>query len=171
MQHVRRLSLLFLLLLLLWWAVNEGDLRGLPVALPIVLLAALAGLALLPPRGRHWSFSGLLGFLPFFLVQSLRGGADVARRALHPRLPLAPSILRYEPLLPQGPARIFLTCVISLLPGTLSVRLREEELLVHVLDDPAGAAEKLRVLEQRIAGLYKRWQSTASCGDQAGSRT
>jgi multicomponent Na+:H+ antiporter subunit E len=46
-------------------------------------ITALAGLALLPPRGRHWSFSGLLGFLPFFLVQSLRGGADVARRALH----------------------------------------------------------------------------------------
>ncbi|MBE0509552.1 MAG: Na+/H+ antiporter subunit E [Chromatiales bacterium] len=38
---------------------------------------------------------GWLRFIPFFLLQSLLGGIDVARRAFHPRTPLSPTLIRY----------------------------------------------------------------------------
>jgi multicomponent Na+:H+ antiporter subunit E len=94
-------------------------------------------------------------FLPFFLWQSLRGGIDVARRALHPRLPLAPLLLDYPLRLPDGPACTFLANTVSLLPGTLSADLENGCLTVHVLDgsQPDVSAE-LQSLEALIADLF-----------------
>jgi len=66
---------------LLWWMLTEGAADSWLVGAPVVVLAALASGVLLP--GTSWSLPGLLRFIPFFLWHSLRGGVDVAGRALH----------------------------------------------------------------------------------------
>jgi multicomponent Na+:H+ antiporter subunit E len=122
------------------------------VGAPVVVFAVLASGVLLP--GVSWSLPGIARFVPFFLWRSLYGGVDVARRALHPRLPISPELFDYRWRLPPGLPRVFMANTVSLLPGTLSAELYEEHLRVHVLDQTGTFASDLKVVEARVAGLF-----------------
>ena len=136
----------------LWWSLTEGDLSKWWIGALVIAAATAASLALQPVIG--WRPVGLIRLLPFFLRQSILGGVDVARRALHPRLPLDPVFLECHLRLPAGPARVLLANTMSLLPGTVSVELREDRLRLHVLDQAMPAVATLRALEERIAALF-----------------
>jgi multicomponent Na+:H+ antiporter subunit E len=139
---------------LLWWVLTEGYPGAWGLGVPIILASLLATF-LLPSVGDwSWRLAGLARFLPFFLLQSLRGGIDVARRALHPQLPLAPQMFEFRFRLPASPARIFFADTVSLLPGTCSASLQEESLQIHVLDASLPVAIALRQIEERVAELF-----------------
>jgi multicomponent Na+:H+ antiporter subunit E len=108
------------------------------------LAAAALSLRLLPaaPRGpRPWL---LLRYLLRFLGQSLAAGLDVARRALDPRLPVGPVLLRQPTALPPGTARALFGAVTSQVPGTLCIGAGDaDELLYHCLDNGPDAARAL----------------------------
>ena len=137
---------------LLWWILTEGATNSWLVGVPVVLLAVLASEVLLP--GVSWSLPGAVRFVPFFLWHSLYGGVDVARRALHPRLPISPELFDYRWRLPPGLPRVFMANTVSLLPGTLSAELDEEHLRVHVLDQTGTFVSGLAVVEARVARLF-----------------
>ena len=137
---------------LLWWMLTEGAADSWLVGAPVVVLAALASGLVLP--GTSWSLPGLLRFIPFFLWHSLRGGVDVAGRALHPRLPISPGLLKYQWRLPTGLPRVFMANTVSLLPGTLSAELGEQFLHVHVLDQSSAFEAELTVIEARVARIF-----------------
>jgi multicomponent Na+:H+ antiporter subunit E len=149
---VARFGFRIALFALLWWILTEGAIHSWRVGVPVVVFAALASVRLLPRV--HWSLSGILYFIPFFLWHSLRGGVDVARRALHPRLPISPGLIEYRWQLPTGLPRVFMANTVSLLPGTLSAELGEEFLHVHVLDRSGAFASELMVIEARVARLF-----------------
>lgn len=139
----------------LWWLLTEGNLSSWEVGVPVIVAATIVSLTLFPSPRWRWRFSSFVRFLPFFLWQSLRGGVDVARRAFHPGLPLAPLFLNYRLRLPEGPAQVFLADLVSLLPGTLSADLQQGYLTVHALDgDPLVLTQELQSLENRTAELY-----------------
>lgn len=140
-----------IVLMLLWFALDglESPLVGL------VLAAAGAGLGawLAPGESYPWRPLRLLGFFAWFVRESLRGGLDVACRALQPRLPIAPRLVEHHIGLPAGMPRTVMMSVLSLLPGTLSADLDEQgRLSVHALmpEAMAGVAE----LERRVAHLF-----------------
>lgn len=139
---------------LIWWSLSEGDTHAWWFGVPVVIIAALTSAVLAPQAGRCIRIRGLAAFAAFFLSESARGGMDVALRALHPRLPIAPAFVRYAFRLPEGPGRIFLVSTISLLPGTLSAELRDAEVLVHALDERMPVARNLGALEERVAALF-----------------
>jgi len=122
------------------------------VGAPVVLFAVLASGVLLP--GVSWSLPGILRFVPFFLWHSLRGGVDVAGRALHPRLPISPGLLKHQWRLPAGLPRVLMANTVSLLPGTLSAELGEEFLHVHVLDQTGAFKSELTQIETRVAKMF-----------------
>jgi multicomponent Na+:H+ antiporter subunit E len=97
--------------------------------------AALLSLRLLPPgRGAPRPLP-LLRLVMRFLMQSLVAGLDVARRALDPRLPLHPGLVRHRTALPPGTGQALFGALTSQVPGTLAVRSeRSGELLYHCLD-------------------------------------
>lgn len=123
------------------------------IGLPTVALATWISLRLAPPLPYQVSLRGLLGFLAYFVRESLRGGWDVAVRTLTPRMRIQPGQAHYSCSLPQGlPTVLFASCV-SLLPGTLSQRFDNGRISLHLLDvsDPQDA--QLRELEARIARM------------------
>ncbi len=149
---LRAWLLRFVLFALMWWVLTDGAVDSLPVGLPVVLIATLVSVMLLPPLS--WSLRGMALFIPYFLWHSIRGGVDVARRAMHPQLPISPGLFEYRFRLPPGLPRVFMANTVSLLPGTLSVELEEEILRIHVLDETGAIDEELKVLENRLANIF-----------------
>lgn len=154
-------ALLFRLVLytLLWWGLSEGRLPNILPALGFIFLTTGVSFYCIP-IGR-WSIrvTKLPGFLIFFLVQTFLAGMDVARRAFHPQLPLAPDVVAYNLQLPRQSAKIFFVWTVSLLPGTASVSLEENQVLIHVLDKHQAQQEKLQNIEERIACLFGSFPS------------
>ena len=122
------------------------------IGAPVIVFAVFASKILLP--GVSLSASGIVRFLPFYLWHSLHGGVDVARRALHPKLPISPVICDYYWRLPSGLPQVFMANIVSLLPGTLSVELDDEYLRIHVLDESIIIDSELEVLEKKVAGVF-----------------
>ncbi len=143
-----------IVLSLLWWILLEGDPEGWWYGGPVIAAATATSLWLAPEVGSFWHPVGLVRFIGFFLWQSLRGGVDVALRALDPWLPLHPQLIEYHLRLPVGPARVMLMNTISLLPGTLSVELHPTLLQVHVLDGRMDTQRSLQHVEAVVAELF-----------------
>jgi multicomponent Na+:H+ antiporter subunit E len=139
-----------LLFAVLWWVLSGGG--GWIVGAPFILLAAWLSLNLWTEY--RLSFRGIARFLPWFAVQSLAGASDVARRALLPRMPLQPGLVRHRLRLPAGVCRVSLANVVTMLPGTLSADLIEDELVVHTLDTGRDMHAMVLDLEPRIAALF-----------------
>jgi multicomponent Na+:H+ antiporter subunit E len=139
----------------LLWAVLEGaSAPGWVVGGPVVVAAAAWATS---GRGRPswaWRPGGAAAFVPFFLLQSIASGLDVAARALRPDMRLHPGLLRYAVSLPEGTPRNLFIHTITLMPGTLSTRLDGDELLVHLLDSRQDALGSLRQLEQRVGACF-----------------
>lgn len=136
---------------LVWWALSDGSPQSWWVGVPAVVLAAVTSVALMGPVPLVWW--QLLRFVPVFLWRSLQGGADVAWRALDPRLPIAPQMIDYPLRLPSGLPRVMLVNIMSLLPGTLSAELEGQVLKVHVLDGRRNVFPELAALERSVARI------------------
>lgn len=138
----------------LWWAFADGSVANPGLAGVVVLGAAAASLRLTRPSAWRLAPAGLLRFVLFFLGRSMMAGVDVARRAVDPRLPIAPGVLSYRTALPAGAPRACFAAVVSLLPGTLSVGLVADRLEVHALDVRDDVRAHLEALERRIAAIF-----------------
>jgi multicomponent Na+:H+ antiporter subunit E len=99
---------------------------------------------LLPPTRRALRPWPLLLLVLRFARQSMVAGIDVARRALDPRLPLAPGLLRQPTALPGSLSRALFGALSSQIPGTMAVGSGEKDsLLFHSLDRHQDAAQAL----------------------------
>ena len=150
----RAFALWFFLGLLLWWGLTEGDPKGLPMMLPAALLTAAAGALLARPWQHRCRLLALPGFIFFFLRQSLIAGADVARRTLLPRMPMATTLIEVPLHLPEGAPRWLLANTLSLLPGTLTVNVNSQHLQLHVLDRHQPITAQVADTQTRIARLF-----------------
>lgn len=139
-------------LLGLVWMALDGLANPVP-GIAFALGGAALGAWLVPGQPYPWRPLRVALFGGYFLYESLRGGVDVAWRALHPRLPLAPETFDYPLWLPEGMPRTVMVSTVSLLPGTLSVDVDDAGLLrVHAL--VPGSASGLDTLQRRVAHLF-----------------
>ncbi|QEA39326.1 cation transporter [Pistricoccus aurantiacus] len=154
------LSVKGLLLGIVWWSLTDGSVVSWSMGIPVILIALgwmfqqqrpspLPSLWLL-----GYPLTGLAGFLPYFLRESLRGGIDVARLALSPVMRIDPRFSTYSLHLPEGPARRTFINTVSLLPGTLSADLSDGQLIVHRLRPGPANDTDLQECERRVARLF-----------------
>lgn len=153
-----------LFLLMLWAVLVEGDSAYLGygvVAVPVVVVASLAwappaarraGRFAHPPLRRLRSGVALLGWL---LLQSVRGGIDVARRSLASPVRVDPLEVVVPVHLTGGPKAAALA-VLGLLPGTIVAEVREDEAVVHTLSPDLDAERTWRELQSRVEDLVSR---------------
>lgn len=131
------------------WVVLSG--YALVDLLPGVIAALAAtwvSLRLLPSRRNRMQPLALTKVALRFLRQSVFAGADVARRALDPKLPLDPGFITYSTGLPPGTARNAFTALMSLLPGTVPVGSDQSgALVIHCLDIRQPVAAQLAAEE------------------------
>ncbi len=141
-------------LCLMWGILTNWEMTSWLVGLPTAVLALVVFDHLRPQRRWQIQASRLPGFAVWFLWHSLRGGLDVARRALQPRMPLQPGFINYKLTLEPGSPRVFLVNCLSLLPGTLSAELEGDELILHALDTGTDVLAETRIAELRVKKLY-----------------
>lgn len=142
----------FVGLFAVWLALNAWT--AWPLGIAVAALGAALGATLAPGEPSRWRPWRLLSFAAFFLRESLRGGVDVARRALHPKLPVSPHFVDFKLDLPPGPPRTLMVSLVTLLPGSLSADFDAERgiLCVHLLASRRDA--NLVELQSRIADLF-----------------
>jgi multicomponent Na+:H+ antiporter subunit E len=142
----------FVVLLLIWFFLNGLD--SIWFGLLAAAAGALTGGILAAGQPHPWRPNRLAVFAGFFLVESLKGGFDVAWRAMHPALKINPCFQRHALVLPAGQPRTLMVAVVSLLPGTLSADLEDngQTLLIHALTPESGRA--IGQLQDRILWLF-----------------
>lgn len=137
---------------LAWLVLTDGKADSWVIGIPVIVLAAWLSLELWNPR--QLSFLGIARFVPWFLYQSLVGAGDVAMRALKPKMPLHPGLVHQRLRLPPGASRVMLADVVSMLAGTLSADLDDDDLVIHALDQRKDMQAMVHDLEPRIAAIF-----------------
>jgi multicomponent Na+:H+ antiporter subunit E len=146
--------------LLLLWILLVGSLEptelsaGLLVALVVTVvsgprLAILNGVRLEPAALVH-----LVRYLGYFLVALVQSNIDMARRVLSPSLPLRPAVVEVATSLESALGRLVLANSITLTPGTLSVDVKGDRVLVHWVDCAPGT--DLEAATRTIAAGFER---------------
>jgi multicomponent Na+:H+ antiporter subunit E len=135
----------------LWLVMSGAAVDGLGFGLAAALAATWLSLLLLPPGTRRVSLLAMLPLFPGFVDRSIRGGFDVAARALHRHSPIRLGWYVHETKLPPGGARVALGSVVSLLPGTLVAGSFGDRLYVHCLVADKQIVRAVAAEERRIA--------------------
>jgi multicomponent Na+:H+ antiporter subunit E len=134
---------------------------GLLVALLVTIIsfkraAMLDGLIVRPDALIH-----MATYLGYFLFSLVRANLDMARRIISPSLPINPSLIEVQTSLQSDLGKMLLANSITLTPGTLTVRVQKQNLLVHWIDSPKDRDldQETRSIaegfERRIRGFLK----------------
>jgi multicomponent Na+:H+ antiporter subunit E len=144
----------------LWIILSGGGLADLVPGAVATAAATWMSLRLLAPGNTRLRPAALGGLAVRFLRQSAVAGADVAWRALNPRLPLRPGFVLYPIGLPPGPARNMFTTLMSLLPGTVPTGCAERGgILIHCLDVAQPVVAQLAAEEALFTRVIGRADS------------
>lgn len=147
-----RYAVVFVVSFLLWLLL-VGTLQVEELIAGLAVSAAVS--ALFAPRFEI--FSGLrlsprlpldvLAYLGDFLVALVRANLELARRILSPSLPINPAFVEIRTGLKSPLGRMLLANTITLTPGTLTVDVEDDRLLVHWVYCPPGT-DILQATEQ-----------------------
>jgi multicomponent Na+:H+ antiporter subunit E len=141
--------------LCLWLVIAGADLGDIPAASVAIAAATWTSLRLLEPSASRRSLRAISQLALLFLYHSVVAGADVARRALDPRLPLRPGLVAYPTRLSRGVRRNVFTTLTSLLPGTVPTGEENGQLLYHCLDVEQPVVAELAAEEAALVrALY-----------------
>ncbi|MFO7705720.1 MAG: Na+/H+ antiporter subunit E [Halopseudomonas sp.] len=135
------------------WALlsnNGGWAFGVPLALLAVWASQQVRLQVGPVHLHY-----LPAFLGFFLTELALGGWDVARRAWHPQLPIAPRWLRYAMTSEEPRVQLLLSAMVGLLPGTFASHFQGQTLFIHALDHRQDWGSTVQRLEHHLERLLK----------------
>ena len=96
---------------------------------------------------------GVLFYLPWLFWQIARANAAVARIILDPRLPIQPRLVRVRASQRSATGQVLYANSITLTPGTISLDLRNDTILVHALTDEAAAELETGKMDRRVCRL------------------
>lgn len=154
MASFRRLWPAAMLYALLWWVLSRDAGAALFFGALAVAAAASASrrLGAREPGTLRWA--RVPRFAALFVWQSLRGGTDIALRVFSPDMRLRPGLVVVRLMLADQGMRALLALVVSLLPGTIAVRLEGAQLTLHALDRQLPLEAEVRRFEGELAALF-----------------
>lgn len=153
--------------LLLLWALLSASLApdeiavGVVVALIVSLLSAPYISIFEGLRYQPLALLSVVSYLGYFFYALIIANFDMARRVLSPSLPISPELVEIETRLHSRLGQMLLANSITLTPGTLSVELRHNKILVHWIaaPDDVDLEQATRHIaagfEKHIAGFLK----------------
>ena len=154
----------FVLWILLTWPFADGtvDAQVLVAGFLASIIVAIMFHELLP-KEHHVFISPVrifwfLVYIPVFFYYVIKANFDVVYRALHPKMPIKPGIVKIKTTLKTDSAITALANSITLTPGTLTVDLTEDGYLyihwINVRSDEVEQATKF--IAQRFEWFLKK---------------
>ena len=127
-------------------------------ALSAVAVAAIARRMALVDREGHplhlgWSAPGYWLWLAWQIVVA---NLDVGRRVIDPRLPIDPTLIRLRAGQKTELGRVIYANSITLTPGTVTVDIEGDELVVHALSRAAARALESGKMDRRVSRMEGR---------------
>ena len=89
-------------------------------------------------------------YIPWLAWAIIKANIDVAKRILNPRLPIAPRIVRVTGTQKTNLCRVIFANSITLTPGTVSLDLDEEDIVVHALTKEAADDVQSGDMDRRV---------------------
>ncbi len=126
---------------------------GAASALAVVLFSKRMGIIDRESYPFHLVGHALFSYWPWLVKEIIKSGWDVARRIIHPRLPISPTLVRFRPSQRTDLGLVIHAQSITLTPGTISVEVGPGEFLVHALTAEAGAALAGSEMDRRVTVL------------------
>ena len=156
MKHTIGLTLMLSLIWLAWSGHFEPLTLGLGAASLLFVVALSARMKVVDeesvPLGLH--YPRLLLYVPWLAFEIVKANLDVARRILTPgRLPISPRLIRVPASQKTELAQVVYAKSITLTPGTISVDLKDGQILVHALHAEAAAAVETGEMDRKCAQL------------------
>lgn len=142
----------FAFLFCIWLIVANWKLADLPIGIAAAALALWISLTLWRPHPVNLRPAPFARLTLRLLGCSILAGADVARRALLPRLDLRPGFIVTPLTLQSGGTRNVFLLYQSLQPGTLPTGVEGDHVQVHCLDIGQPVIEAIEADE----ALFKR---------------
>jgi len=93
-------------------------------------------------------------YFPWLVGRILQSGFHLSLLILHPALPIDPKMIRHRTKLQDDGSIVLLGNSITLTPGTITVEVESQDLVVHAMDDTSADDVTSRRIEQRIDGLF-----------------
>ncbi len=75
----------------------------------------------------------IIKFCIKLLVEIVKSNISMAKLLLNPQLPISPGVIRYKTGLSSNLTKVMLANAITLTPGTLTVEIKQDEFVVHML--------------------------------------
>jgi multicomponent Na+:H+ antiporter subunit E len=92
-------------------------------------------------------------YLPWLMWEVVKANLDVVRRILSPRLPIEPNLIRLRAGQRTDLGRVIYANSITLTPGTVSIELHGEEIVVHALTREAARGVESGEMDRRVRRL------------------
>lgn len=156
--------LAFVIWILLTWPLVDGKIDIHVVAAGVIASVIVAFLFHeVLPKEHHVFISPLrifwfLVYVPVFFYYIVKANLDVVYRALHPKMPIKPGIVKIKTTLKTASGITALANSITLTPGTLTVDLTDDGFLyvhwINVKSDDIEQATKL--IGQRFEWFLKK---------------
>lgn len=99
-------------------------------------------------------YGRVLLYIPWMIWQIYLATMQVVKAVLSPKMPIDPALVKFKTNLPNTTAKVILGNSITLTPGTITVRIREDEFIVHALMDESAGGIIDDSMPQKVAKLY-----------------
>ena len=142
----------FILLFLVWIGLtNSFDIQELTVG----ILVSLIVVYFFTDNEKINLFTMLkkyIQFTPIFIVNLVKSNIEVAKIVLSRTIDIKPTIVKLNTSLTDDFDKLLLANSITLTPGTITVKLDEQDLYVHILNPKT---EELEILQKEIVGQFE----------------
>ena len=136
---------------LLWSGLFKPLLISFGVLSVLAVVGIVARMGLLDPEGVPLGLPlRSLRYLPWLAWEIAKVNVDVARRVLSPRMPIRPSVLRVKAGQRHDLGRAIYANSITLTPGTVSIDVEGDEIVVHALTTEAADGLRSGEMDRRV---------------------
>ena len=156
---MKKLSILFVFCFGLWLLLTaslsvDELIAGLLVSTLVTAISARHSEVFSDLRITPFSILAFVRYLLAFFKALIVANFDVARRVLSPSLPLDPAMVEIRTSLKSDIGKLILANSITLTPGTLSVDIDGDRILIHWIDRPRDMS--IEAVSERIAADFEK---------------